>query len=150
MHKETIWFVEDHPLQRRSIANHLKRMGYEVVEFKDATEFESFIGKMDTDTFVTQYCACFCIIMDINLPPTGERKGIELVRDLRRKAKKIRDTLNIEMQYPDVVFQTGYNLLPKDDDFENNYRQVATLTKPFAFSKLDALLEKIRREKDER
>ena len=79
-----IWLVEDHLLQRKSLKNHLIRFGHHVRDFVDATEFTNFIIGMSENELYEAYQSCQVIIMDINLPPNGERAGIDLTRIIHK------------------------------------------------------------------
>lgn len=131
--RKVIWIIEDSDPQRRSLERHLTRKGYKVESFDEGSRLDTYLSELSAANFVDQSNACLAIIMDINLPSIGSRAGLELVQRLREKA------LQVNARWPDVIFQTGFNVLPKDD-FKIQYDPVHTLTKPFSFRELDDLL----------
>ncbi len=75
--------------------------------------------------------------------PKSEARNPKQIQESKHECSKRESAkLNIAVKYPDVIFQTGYNILP-EKDFTNRYAPIEIFTKPFTFKDLDDFLEKI-------
>lgn len=84
--------VEDEVLVRASAANHLRRLGYEVLEAIDADEALRLLHKVDVDV----------VFADIAM--SGSIDGLGLIRWLRRTKPHIKTIVTSAGQQPSAGF----------------------------------------------
>jgi CheY-like chemotaxis protein len=84
--------VEDEDLVRAAAADHLRQVGYEVLEAIDADDALRLLQKVDVDV----------VLADIALP--GSMDGLGLIQWLRKNQPHIRTVVTSALQQPSAGF----------------------------------------------
>ena len=123
---ETILFIDDEETMRDTTVEVLRGLGYEVMV--------SVNGKEGLESFKSNMNDIDLIITDLVMPEMG---GLKLAQAVRQLDENI-----------PIIFATGYD---KDDVLEGNIHlgNSLVISKPFSFSELSQLIQKINKTKQQ-